>query len=216
MKVIIGTYRGPEYVKRSMKSLAEKVGGWTDLVIVDDSGNRDWVREYRDMRVRYSSGRIRAPKVIATNGEGYNAAMRAVCAEAGDEEFFFWEEDFVMTTPIELRMMSLILEENPDLAQIALLRGPHFPIEHEQGGVIEALVAKGHRMEERPPGIIVQSATFTGNPSVWRAGIAKGGWPAGRWSEDRMRDRLLKEGYKFGYLRGISVEHDGVRSGHSY
>ncbi len=48
MKVIIGTYRGPALVKRAVDSLAENLrGGDHEIVIVDDSGDPEWVAHYR-------------------------------------------------------------------------------------------------------------------------------------------------------------------------
>jgi hypothetical protein len=101
------------------------------------------------------------------------------------------------------------------LAQIALLRGPHFPIEHEHGGVIEALKHQGHTFHN-VAGIIEHTATFTANPSLWRADVFATGWPHGRLSEELKRDELLHRNYRFGYLPGIRVAHHGQREGHGY
>lgn len=204
MRVIVGTYRRRAHVPDALASLDAMVTGVTDLVFIDDSGDPDtaaWLASYG--------------KVIEVGGRGYNAAMKAACAAAEGREAFWFEEDFTVTVPTNLTQISEMLYHRPYLAQIALLRGPHFPIEHTHGGVIEALKAKGHSFTE-VNGVIEQTATFTGNPSVWRGEVCALGWPTGRWSEELKRDQLLKLGYRFGYLPGIRVTHSGQRSGHDY
>jgi hypothetical protein len=204
MRALIGTYRNRVHVPDALRSLDQFVTGITDLVFIDDSGNADtstWLAQYG--------------KVVEVGGRGYNAAMKAACDAAEGQPCLWWEEDFTALVPVDLTHIAELLFHRPYLAQIALLRGPHFPVEHEHGGVIEALVAKGHTFTE-VNGVIEQTATFTGNPSVWRGEVFRAGWPVGKWSEERKRDLLLRESYRFGYLPGIRVGHDGVRSGHSY
>jgi hypothetical protein len=141
--------------------------------------------------------------------------MKAACTAAEGQECLWFEEDFCVVEPINLGDLSEILYQRPYLAQVALLRGPHFPIEHQHGGLIEALEAQGHEFKN-VMGCIEQFATFTGNPSVWRGEVWASGWPDGKWSEDRKRDLLLRQGYRFGFLEGIKVEHGGIRTGHGY
>ena len=203
MRVVVGTYRKRAYIEAALTSLDAHVSGVTDIVFVDDSGDHDhqqWLRQYGT--------------VVDSGKSGYNTAMKAVCAAAGGE-FFFLEEDFTFLTDIDLQHMSDILAERPHLAQLALLRGPWFPIEHRHGGLIEALQAKGEKFT-LIEGVLEHTATFTGNPAVWRAEVAASGWPDGKWSEDRKRDQLLAEGYRFGYLPNVRVHHEGVRSGFDY
>lgn len=208
MHLIIGTYRKAAYIQRALTSIEEHVTGVTKLSFVDDSGdpsNSRWLTQWGE--------------VVETHGGGYNAAMQAVCRTAGSDPVAFWEEDFEAVAPIDLMSMLTILDEHAQLAQIALLRGPHFPIEHEHGGLLEGLVARlGTEAVDlrRESYGWSQLGTWTCNPAVWRAGIAADGWPEGKWTEDKMRDRLLTQGYRFGYLDGIRVHHDGERSGHGY
>lgn len=204
MKIIIGTYRKRAYIDRALDSIDQYVSGGTELVFIDDSGdaeNAAYLSQYG--------------KVIETGAKGYGVAMTAACVAAEGETAMWWEEDFEALTDINLDEMAEILYHRPYLAQVALLRGPHFPIEHEYGGLIEALQAKGHKFTD-VHGVIEQTATFTANPSVWRGPVWAASWPRVRWSEDRKRDQLLQQGYRFGYLPGIRVAHDGERTGHGY
>lgn len=214
MKVIIGSYRGPDYTQRALRSLGQFLHGWDELVIVDDSGNQDWIDFHRGIHVQDMG----QPLVIDTLKQGYNAAMKAVCEFAGDEAFFFFEEDFILLEDVDLTHMKVLLEKSPHLAQIALLRDSHFPIEFEYGGLLPALDKRipGSVLGARKDGLIEQTGCFTCNPSVWAPGIAAKGWPDGKWSEDLKRDELLAEGYNFAYLPGVKVKHDGPRIGKGY
>ncbi|MEU2002054.1 glycosyltransferase [Rhodococcus sp. NPDC019627] len=212
MKLIIGTYRKQAYINQALESIDQYVSGVSEIVFVDDSGDPEhqaWLSQFG--------------RVVDTGRSGYNVAMKAVCAEAGSSQFCFWEEDFKAVVKFDLTELGEVLDQRPKLAQLALLRGPHFPIEHEHGGLIQALEAKGEKFElVAQPGlrisrnIYLQTATFTCNPAVWQRGIAAQGWPDGQWSEDAKRDQLLAQGYKFGFVPGIKVHHEGVRSGYGY
>lgn len=208
MLLIVGAYRGTHLVERAVRSLAALATGIDRIVIVDDSGDaatREQLAQHVDV----------VP--VAEHAAGYGTAMRTVCREAGDGPFVFWEEDFILTAPVDFEALAADLARRPHLAQIALLRGPHFPIEHRHGGLLEAL---NHRIPGSVlgdvDGVIEQTGTFTCNPAVWAAGVAAQGWPTGKWSEDRKRDDLLAAGYRFGFLPGVRVTHDGERSGTDY
>jgi hypothetical protein len=207
VRIVIGTYRQGSYLPRALQSIAAYVTGHDGIDFVDDSGNAQWVA---NLRKAYPGS-----TVVEVGGRGYNAAMKAVCELVGDEAFVFWEEDFVAVEPIDLTLLERVLDDRPHLAQIALLRGPHFPVEHEHGGLLQALSAKGYDLVYLG-GVWEQTATFTCNPALWRAGIAAKGWPDGKWSEDAFRDVLFADGYRFAFLDGIRVAHEGVRSGFDY
>lgn len=249
MKLVIGGYRGPHLIERSLLSIEKHIRkGIDEVVVVEDSGNARWHQEIRTMTLKQwdravSGGRregvtIRPVKVLDAGKRGYNNAMRTVCRVAGREPFLFWEEDFVAIADVNLIQIQQVLKLKPELAQVALLRGPHFENEHRDGGLLPALVNRlgAARVDLRTeyvdipfrPGTLVpdlhargveiytQLGTFTGNPAVWQSGVAARGWPVGRWSEDRKRDDLIAEGFRFAFLPGQRVEHDGVRSGFAY
>lgn len=233
MRAIIGSYRGTSYVKRAIESLSENARGITELIVVDDSGQSTWSEQMRWLKLTQPGldGSI-VPTVIETHKQGYNRAMQAVLRLAPSyQPFLFWEEDFTLEVETDFAQLGLLLSNNPDLAQIALLRGPHFPIEHEHGGLLPALEARlgadrvGLRTEHRSielatatlsEDLHIQRGTFTCNPSVWAPIVKQLGWPRGSWSEDKMRDRLLHRGYEFAFVPGERVVHDGVRSGFGY
>ncbi|MEU7768623.1 hypothetical protein AB0B25_26440 [Nocardia sp. NPDC049190] len=190
MRLIIGTYRKRTYIERALASIDEHVHGVSDLVFVDDSGDaghHGWLAQHG--------------RVVDVGRRGYSAAMRAVCAAAEGQQFAFWEEDFTAIVDIDPEAMAEILYQRPYLAGVALLRQPWRRIEHEYGGLVEALEAQGHKFRN-VDGVLEQTATFTCNPSVWRASVAADGWPAGSRSEDRKRDLLNRDGYRSDSCRG--------------
>lgn len=208
MLCIIGTYRGNKYLPRLMENLTNNLGGVTEYAFVDDSGSpQPW---------QYQRGHV-----FDVGRRGYNEAMKTVCRAATElapgEPFFFIEEDFTLLAPVSLHQIEARLLTRPNLAQVALMRGPFFPIEVEHGGLLEGLKARLPDTKLELIGDVwEQDGTFTCNPSMWRPEVAESGWPDGKWSEDKKRDELLAEGWLFGILEGVVVEHDGVRSGFGY
>jgi hypothetical protein len=153
--------------------------------------------------------------VVEVGGKGYQMAMQAACVEAAGRECFWLEEDFVLLQDVDLAELHEILYHRPYLAQVVLLRGPHFEVEHKHGGLIEALRHKGHQFTE-VNGIIEHTACFSMNPTLIRGEVWAAGWPRGRWTEEIKGKDLVRQGYRFGYLPGIRVAHDGERTGHGY
>lgn len=204
MRLLIGTYRKREHIETCLASADRLLHGVTERIFIDDSGDPehlDWLRQHGE--------------VIDVGRKGYTAAMKQVCTAAQRDAAMFLEEDFTFLTHVYLDQMAEMLHHRPYLAQIALLRGPHFPIEHEHGGLIEALRHKGHQFHE-VLGLLEHTATFTCNPAVWRGEVFAAGWPTGRWSEELKGKQLTRRGYRFAYLTGIRCAHDGQRKGFGY
>lgn len=201
--VLIGTYRRRDYIEQCLRSLDEQVSGVTSITFIDDSGDSAharWLAQYGTV--------VDLPQV------GYMKAYEALCANAHADSFVL-EEDFTFLEPISLDELGQHLQDRPYLAQVALLRGPHYPPEHRWGGVIQALLARGFNFN-LVDGLIEHTATFTCNPSMWRAEVFALGWPQTAFSENVKRHQLLAHGYRFAYLPGIRVAHHGINSGHSY
>ena len=222
MKVIIGAYRGAALVDRALRSLEKDVLGWTEVTIVDDSGDDSVERALRKLSSSGPRDRlIRSMvsiRVVPLPRVGYTRAMQRVFEEArGAQHWCFWEEDFVATRQIDLRGTARLLDAHPELAQIVFLRNAVYPVEHVSGGVVEGMENRlGVKVERLPDGLLRHDATASGNPAVWRAGIAEGGWPQVKWSENRLTERLREQGWRFAWLEGEAVRHDGEHSGYGY
>lgn len=206
MRLIVGTYRKRAFIETCLQSVDEHILGVDDIVFIDDSGDP----EHREWLANYGTVIPVGPKQC-----GYTPAMKQVCAAADGQPCMFLEEDFTFRDDVYLDELAELLYHRPYLAQVALLRGPHFPIEHEHGGLIEALQAKGHQFTD-VVGLIEHTACFTCNPAVWRGEVFAAGWPNGRWTEEIKGRDLVRQGYRFAYLPGIRIDHSGTREGFGY
>lgn len=204
---------------RALESIQHYLTGYNEFVIVDDSGNAEWVEYYRSLMIDIPNVGKRQPLVLAKPSLGYNVAMQTVTrVAAGHRRFLFWEEDFTATKPTDLFEMSDILRMRPYLAQLALQRQPWFDVEKQVGSMLDALIRRkpDANFQTTDRGVIEHNATFTCNPAVWNVGIAERGWPVGEWSEDQQTRALLADHYSFGFMPEVRVFHDGSRSGHGY
>jgi glycosyltransferase involved in cell wall biosynthesis len=141
-------------------------------------------------------------------------------ASASECEFVFWlENDFRFLRPLDLRQLAEHLRRDHLLAQMSLLRQSVSPQEHQHGGVIEALRARGHEFASNGAWLR-HRAYFTTNPSLMRRTfMADNPWPAyERECEGRFGLDLIARGYSFGIWGNGEpwVEHIGVRDGYGY
>lgn len=215
--IVLGNGR-KDCISRAVASIREHLAGWSSLTIVDDSGDathRSWL------------GEEFAAEVVPVAGAraGYWRAMRAVWARAaGAEQIVFWEEDFVLNTPVDVGELAAVLVSHSYLTQIALVRQPWFHNEVAHGGLIEALEAQGNHFQQRTDGTrhwVEHRACFTGNPSLIPARTFTRTWPEGDWSESRFgrelfRDRKARGAYWGRRGDGPRVTHIGQRSGYGY
>ncbi|MDH2424759.1 hypothetical protein [Sphaerisporangium sp. TRM90804] len=190
LPLIVLTNGRRDCLSQSIPSVREHLKGFTSLTVVDDSGDpayREWIAE--------EFGAVPIP--VGDKPCGYWQAMRCVWALARDSgagAFWFHEDDFVLSEPLDLGDLATVLDDNPHLTQIALLRQAWFGNEHAHGGLIEALEAQGNRFEERTDGSrwwIEHRACFTGNPSLIPARTFNRPWPDGAWSESRFGRALF-------------------------
>jgi hypothetical protein len=190
--IIVLTNGRRDCIARTIPSAREHLTGVSSLTIVDDSGDLDyaaWCDTFGDC--------------LPTGGAGYWRAMRTVWETArallgGDstDSVFFLEDDFVFHEDVDITCLNRVLDEQPHLTQIALLRQPWFANEVEHGGLIEALEAQGQKFDEQTDGRhswIEHRATFTGNPSLIPARTFVHDWPAGAWSESRFGRQLFAD-----------------------
>jgi hypothetical protein len=206
MQIIIGCYRKLTLVPRLLDSLDEFVGHDSHLVFIDDSGDAATASMLR-----------RVGEVVEVGGQGYGAAMRAACMVGAREPFSAWvEEDFTFTAPVSFDRFADVLEDTPRLAQIVLQRQAWFPNEVKAGGLVPALVERGHQFQPIGDGLLEHTAFFSGNPSVWRREVFESGWPDVRWSEDAKGRQLVEAGYSFALTEDVLVHHDGQRTGRGY
>lgn len=107
------------------------------------------------------------------------------------------EEDFLLTEPLDIEAMLTVLDAEPNLASLCLLRQPWSQPEHQAGGIIP-LYAE-HMTDRETLGYpwVEHDCFFSLNPSLVPRRVFEGGFPEG--SEPAMTERLLAQGYRFGY-----------------
>jgi GT2 family glycosyltransferase len=141
-------------------------------------------------------GRIAAENpdwdVIDTGQDpGYGLAMSRAydIAVASGQPWVFWlEDDFTFPQPMDLRAMQSVMDQHPDLAQLALLRQAWYEPEIEAGGIIEAAPDKFTQRE----GCVAHRAFWTSNPMLCRRSLlARHRWPKGQYSEGRFGRQLF-------------------------
>lgn len=227
--LIVLTNGRPECITRTIRSLHENLSGVSGMVIVDDSGDDVYGAWLED---EFIGGPFDGKVAHLPEPHGYWRAMQAVwslarhwAAEFGQNRFAFWEDDFVLTTPVDLDVLAGVLDAHPYLTQVALKRQPWFGNEVEHGGLIEALEAQGQTFTERTDGAhhwVEHRAVFTGNPSVIPRRTFEQDWPEGAWSESRFGRALFSDPQARGAYWGRRsdpprVEHIGhQRTGTDY
>lgn len=218
-----------DYLERTMQSFHEHVSGDDMRILIH--------QDQPDMLHRTASMFPDADCFSPDRPSGFSGAIRNAWRYARGLRYsshdwvFHLEGDFTFNRKVNVQQLQVVLDSNPHLAQMALVRQPWNPAEIEAGGVVqrhpeafaEYTNAVGWSwMEHR--------LFFTTNPSLYRRDLLKAGWPAGGQSEGMFFNRLRTQGLpwgvdgrdvKFGYWGHADdppwVEHIGVqRTGHGY
>lgn len=186
-----------------------------ETVLVIDGPTPAGMAEVADEEERFSLIQSLDPQ------EGFCGATARLWDLAGrvETEFVFWlEADFIFEREVDLTEMAEVLE-NPNLAQIALLRGPVNNDERQHGGVVHHHRARGATFTEHETWL-EHTSYFTTNPSLMTIGFMRENpWPSyPAQCEGRFGIDLHARGYRFGIFGDGEpwVEHIGVRSGFGY
>lgn len=162
--------------------------------------------------------------VSRSPARGFCEATRRAweAAAEGDHEFVFWlEHDFVFRRPVHLPRLASVLDRNPGLAQMALMRQPVNASEIAAGSVV--LSRQGQFLQQGGSGgesqWMLHRSYWTTNPSLFRRDLAAAHpWPEGGSCEGRFGLTLADAGYSFGMWGSGEawVEHVGERDGFGY
>ena len=210
---------GPDfsYLERTLEAFAEHVTPPpTDAVLVVDGPYSPPVEALPGAR------RL----VLGPEQVGFCVATRACWTEgaASDADYVFHlEHDFLITRPVDLHDLAVVLDANPTLAQMALIRDAVNEAEKAAGGLFESRPGQWELRETGGVEWLEEREFFTTNPSLMRRDfMAQNPWPDGGepYCEGRFGVGLRERGYSFGFLgRGeVWVNHVGTRSrtGHGY
>jgi len=133
--------------------------------------------------------------------KGFGGAIESAWREVGHHDWIFHlEDDFTFNEPIDIEGMIHVLGQRPDVVQMALKRQPWNPEEKAAGGFMEQHPEAYTNEETDGYRWCWQRLFFTTNPSVYRGGLTKVGWPQvkhseGVFSHDLMRDPEVKFGF---------------------
>ncbi len=204
------------YLERTLTNIAAMVTGTIALRVLwidhEDTATAEAAAERwapAGWTVRWAGGRL-----------GHAATRRALwqslTADADDDPTIThvagWEDDFLVTRPVNLDDLAAICDANPDLAQVALLRQPCWDEEARPGTIL------GHdiRRFTQEAGWIRHRVVWTCNPSVYHVSLCREGWPAVPSSEAVFTRHQRAKGRHFAYHGTIgdppAIEHIGVVS----
>lgn len=141
-------------------------------------------------------------------------------AVEGDHEFVLWQEhDLRYAKPVDLDQLASVLDANPQLAQMALMRQPINDAELAAGSVV---ASRPGQFEPRG-GWMEQRSYWTTNVSLFsRRFAANNHWPVPsrvpRNCEGIFGIELREQGYSFGMWGSGEAwtEHVGIRTGWGY
>ena len=181
-----------DYLAESIESIEQNVtGDISQRVIYDDSGDdnyrADLWRSYPDW-----------DHVNAGPRQGFGGAIRAVWAYLRKHSTCRWvahfEGDFTFPGPVNLDEMVELLDRQPRLAQVALLRQPWNDQERAAGGIIEQHPDDYQQVTDSQATWVEHRRFFTTNPTVYRRSLLTVGWPDGPNSEGMFTHKLLAVG----------------------
>lgn len=207
-----------------------------EVLVVVDGPEFGYVSEaldgrFPDARVTIHTCPVQQGFCAATNRAWVHAA-----GGPGPLYVVYLEGDFVLTRDVDWRDLAAVLDANPQLAQMALVRNAVNDGEIRAGGLVESRPGQFHERETPswktvgtapyemaapPHRWLEEREFFTTNPSIMRRSfMQENPWVYdGRpFCEGRYGIGLREEGFSFGFwgCGEVWCEHVGVRSGTGY
>jgi hypothetical protein len=167
--------------------------------------------------------------VVVVHDEGHQLGFTGAVAEGwrqvletGADYCWHHEDDFTYRAPVQLDRMIDVLQRQPHLTQMSLLRQPVNAEEKAAGGIIHAHPEDYAERTQIDTWVETARFLFTTNPSVYSTELCKIGWPDESESEGKFGAYLRAErpdarcgiwGQKWDVPR---CTHIGVRTGTGY
>lgn len=163
-----------EYLERCMGSIYHLDGRISEWWIHDDTGDDG-----------YRAGLVRRYQGWRHIGEGprrgcagaYQHAWRSIRDGSSARFVCLVEQDFEFIRTVDLHAMCGLLDDHPELVQVALRRQPWNDVEAAAGGIVES---HPDWYEDKSDGLrewLEHSAFFTTNPCVFRRSLMNIPWP---------------------------------------
>lgn len=208
--LVLLSHRRREFLETALDTIHTNLAGFSDIVIVDDSGDED--------HYDWLDGHFNGSYSIVRYGEnaGYYEAMQrvwSVAAEMADEAgvgyAMLWEEDFHLIKPVDISDMVKVMGAHSALAQLNLQRQPVYRVEH-QYGYMQSHERRGYDLSnEHDRGVdwVSRMRPFTTNPGLIRREVLDIDWPSREecdniegGAEPAMSLRLESDDWYFGWL----------------
>lgn len=201
-----------DYIHQTINSaMSQLKGPITEFWMHDDSGdegNRQWLKTNFPTFTQIGEGSRKG------FGGAYSFAWKTLAIQSEASYIFGLEDDFTFNREVLLEDMVRILEENPNVYQMALRRQAWSSAEIQAGGVIELWPESFHQKE----GWISHRLFFTTNPNLYRRSLIETReYPNVKDSEGHFSQSIITTDpdAQFGYW-GLKtddpwVTHTGIR-----
>lgn len=189
---------GRDHIYETIPSALDNLHGpITRKLIYDDSGdplNRHRLAEaFPEFVITYS----------ANGRQGFGGAIRFMwryLAQNDHNSYIFdLEDDFLFQRDVDLDAMIHVLEQRPELVQLALRRQAWNDQERAAGGVVELAPDSYVDCHDGTSDWLEHSNFWTTNPSLYRRSLCQIGWPEDPRSEGAMTVLARERGARFGY-----------------
>ncbi len=195
-----------------------------DLLIITD-GRSDYLLRCRESLSRVTGWRAEFMVDDSSHTLGFAGAVQrgwSMLLAASDADYVFHvEDDFVFTRDVDLAELVAVMESNPHIAQMALVRQPWSPQEIAAGGIVKMDPGAYIKVTTIPPYSahwLEHRKWFTTNPCLYRRSLCERGWPDAPDSERKFSDALFADpdvrcaywGRGEVWVRHIGTERAGV------
>jgi hypothetical protein len=210
------------YLRASLASLNErlKLTSWERRVIWSDWG--DTFREPLEA-IAAEYGFYLPSRLTPESRLGYAGSMQAMWRYIRNmvraTYVFQTEDDFDICRDVDVAAMASVLDANPELVQMALLRAPISDRERQRGTILGYPPSDFSPHEQDGHQWLEHNHFFTCNPSLFRTSLTEQAWPSGDHSEAVYGRRLFASGLRSAlWGEGETwIEHTGkVRAGGPY
>ena len=187
--LIVMTDGRRDCLARTIDSLHRLHGPISAAVIHADGGDPDFIDH---LHTTYPGWRI----IDTGKRSGFAGAYRSAWAwlrqHCTTDWVFSTEDDFVLTTDVDLDELTAIMDTDARLAQLALLRQPWNHTEKAAGGIIAAHPYDFFQVSHGTRHWVTHRRFFTTNPHLVRTEFIRShDWPDGEQSEGRFGVELF-------------------------
>jgi hypothetical protein len=196
---------GRDYIWETVQSFEAAIKDKFDYVFINDDSDS---HAYRMRLHKHFNSFGGTPAAINSNprrlGFAHNIAEAWKRIPPDVDYCFHLEDDFVAKKMIDIEEMAEVMNENPHLVQIALMRQPWSSEEKKYGGIVGYRSAQGVEFTEKSQEIMLRNKPWlshwyehagwlTTNPCLYPKWVADRGWPTDEGAGEGKMFRLLHE-----------------------